>query len=318
MILIDRNVVPHENCIMKIMEHYEDIMRMSLARSSEIFIDFSAFISKLAVCRSPLVLLPLIYFVVITLFFHTFRCVTLFWFVLVIGCSVHNMRKSLITALCMLEGCGAVITSGTKLFIGGKSPVVTTRYGQFQGRGDILTRTSNYLGIPYASAPRFDHSIVASTPFSEIFDASEYGASCPQHEFTSILAPSDLDIGSLAGYVEAAFSPILSQSEECLFINIQRPLNISSDAKLPVLLWIHGGGFEAGAGMAFAGETSAVPGVFYQGANLVKRSQDMGRPIIVASINYRLMSFGFSASQEMADAGLLNLGKHFDLLFSFP
>lgn len=78
--------------------------------------------------------------------------------------------------------------------------------------------------------------------------------------------------------------------------------------KLPVLLWIHGGGFEAGAGQSFAGETTLAPGVFYQGANLVRRSQDMGQPIIVVSINYRLNHFGFSASQEMADAGLLNLG----------
>lgn len=34
----------------------------------------------------------------------------------------------------------------------------------------------------------------------------------------------------------------------------------------------------------------------------------MGKPIVFASINYRLNNFGFSASKELEDAGLLNLG----------
>lgn len=51
-----------------------------------------------------------------------------------------------------------------------------------------------------------------------------------------------------------------------------------------------------------------MPGVFYQGNRLVQESIEMGQPIIFTSINYRLAHFGFSASQEMADEGLLNLG----------
>lgn len=70
----------------------------------------------------------------------------------------------------------------------------------------------------------------------------------------------------------------------------------------------HGGGFEAGASTSLISETSVVQGVMYQGANIVKRSIDMGKPVIVASIQYRLNNFGFSASKEMEQAGLLNLG----------
>jgi carboxylesterase type B len=40
----------------------------------------------------------------------------------------------------------------------------------------------------------------------------------------------------------------------------------------------------------------------------VQRSLEMGQPIIFTSINYRLNHFGFSASKELEDAGLLNLG----------
>jgi acetylcholinesterase len=75
-----------------------------------------------------------------------------------------------------------------------------------------------------------------------------------------------------------------------------------------LLCFRHGGGFESGASSSAFSELSVIQGSFYQGANLVKRSLDMGQPMIVASINYRLAHFGFTASKEFEDAGLLNLG----------
>lgn len=46
----------------------------------------------------------------------------------------------------------------------------------------------------------------------------------------------------------------------------------------------------------------------YNPAGLLKTSIEMDQPIITVSATYRLNAFGFSASREMADAGLLNLG----------
>lgn len=51
-----------------------------------------------------------------------------------------------------------------------------------------------------------------------------------------------------------------------------------------------------------------MPGVCYQGAEIVRRSVEIGLPVIYVSSNYRLNSFGFSASEELAKEGLLNLG----------
>lgn len=51
-----------------------------------------------------------------------------------------------------------------------------------------------------------------------------------------------------------------------------------------------------------------MPGVAYQGAEIVRRSVEIGHPVIYVSSNYRLNSFGFSASEELAQADLLNLG----------
>lgn len=48
-------------------------------------------------------------------------------------------------------------------------------------------------------------------------------------------------------------------------------------------------------------------GLYYQGANIVQRSVEMGKPIIFVSINYRLNSFGLSGGKEILDAGVSNL-----------
>jgi len=79
------------------------------------------------------------------------------------------MRPNVVLLATCLQLCQAQnILSGATLFVGGKSPVITTSYGKFQGKNDDPTRTSNYLGISYASAPRFDHSVINDRPFAEI------------------------------------------------------------------------------------------------------------------------------------------------------
>ena len=70
-------------------------------------------------------------------------------------------------------------------------------------------------------------------------DVSDYGPACPQHEFTSLLAPNDLSLGGILGYLEQGLlSPLLKVDEDCLSINIQRPIGVKEGEKLPVLLWM--------------------------------------------------------------------------------
>ena len=69
------------------------------------------------------------------------------------------------------------------------------------------------------------------------------------------------------------------QSEDCLGLNVWTPARIASATKLPVMVWIHGGGFQIGASSqsAYDGEALAAQGV------------------VLVSINYRLGIFGFLA-----------------------
>ncbi|KIM94539.1 hypothetical protein OIDMADRAFT_60322 [Oidiodendron maius Zn] len=115
------------------------------------------------------------------------------------------------------------IISAARKFTGGLAPVVELDYGKFQGVGDNITGTCNYLGIAptLLSDNRIDR---VNEPLLGIQDVSDYRPACPQHETTSVLAPNDLGLGAFAGAVEALLSqPVLRESEDCLNINVQVP-----------------------------------------------------------------------------------------------
>lgn len=75
-----------------------------------------------------------------------------------------------------------------------------------------------------------------------------------------------------------------NQSEDCLTLNIFTPPQSFKKKQLPVMFWIHGGGFNQGSGIDYGGES------------LVNRSIELHSPVIVVTINYRLSFFGFSGS----------------------
>ncbi|KAL0947937.1 hypothetical protein HGRIS_010568 [Hohenbuehelia grisea] len=68
----------------------------------------------------------------------------------------------------------------------------------------------------------------------------------------------------------------LNQSEDCLTINVFRPPGISSSSKLPVVVWIFGGGFIVGAPNR------------YKAGMVVERSIQLNKPVVYVSLNYRL------------------------------
>lgn len=74
------------------------------------------------------------------------------------------------------------------------------------------------------------------------------------------------------------------QSEDCLYLNVWKPKE-AHDTPLPVMVWIHGGGFTQGA--------SSLDG--YDGTALARRG------VILVSINYRLGAFGFMAHPELSN-----------------
>ena len=120
-----------------------------------------------------------------------------------------------------------------------------------------------FRGIRFAQAPvgplRF-RPPVPVTPWSDLYDATNFGASAPQPNMSAPGAALQL--------------PVEPTDEDCLFLNVYTPA--ADSARRPVLFWIHGGGYVMGSGRAYDGTA------FTQ-----------EHDVVVVSVNYRMGAFGF-------------------------
>lgn len=162
---------------------------------------------------------------------------------------------------------------------------MSTAQGRVRGtwRNDLWS----FSGVPYARAPigplRWRPPLPAE-PWDTIRDASTFGPIAPQPAAApGVTSPSDPD----------ASEP---QSEDCLSLNVWTPA-LEPDARRPVMVFIHGGGFTGGSGSVF----------LYRGGNLVRNGD-----AVVVTINYRLGALGFLGHRGLVDPdGLVgNWGIH--------
>ncbi|KAL1301422.1 hypothetical protein AAFC00_005678 [Neodothiora populina] len=160
------------------------------------------------------------------------------------------------------------------------APTVALQQGNFVGtvlNDGYAHSVEGFIGIPYALPPvgelRFANPVPV-TPSNQTFQATAFGPRCPGKQ----LRPKPGD---------------LPESEDCLTVNVFRPVGASSDKKLPVGLYIHGGAFNRGTAK------------MHDSASMVGWSDE---PFIVVSFNYRLGALGFLNSALTAEEGLLNVG----------
>ncbi len=121
------------------------------------------------------------------------------------------------------------------------------------------------LGIPYAAPPVGDLRLrapVEHEAWSDIRDATRFGSASLQ---------TKTEYGEAQG------------SEDCLYLNVYKPNTADDSQIIPVMVWIHGGGFISGSGNSF------------YGANLAQTAQ-----AIVVTINYRLGPLGWLGLPSLA------------------
>ena len=143
-------------------------------------------------------------------------------------------------------------------------------------RGDPPAPLSAYLGIPFAAPPTGANRWRAPQPavkWTGVRDATQFGPDCQQD-----VVPNKGAIGPWT-WEYLTQGPV---SEDCLTINVWTPAHARGE-KLPVLLWIYGGGFTSGG--------TSVP--LYDGTELASRG------IVFVSVNYRVGIYGFLAHPEL-------------------
>lgn len=172
---------------------------------------------------------------------------------------------------------------------------VSFRGGSVTGRS--LLGTESFDGIPFAHPPVGPLRLKPPQRYSDQlrnYDGTRIAPSCSQ----MIISSSAKDV--LRKTISAALSlPILKEikgQEDCLTIKVQRPAGTKADAKLPVLFWIHGGGFQFGTISAF------------DAASLFATAVPQGQPFVFVAVNYRLGGFGFLPGAEVKKDGSANLG----------
>ncbi|KAK1572875.1 Alpha/Beta hydrolase protein [Colletotrichum navitas] len=176
-------------------------------------------------------------------------------------------------------------------------PILETPAGTIIG--SVVDGVEYYRGIPYAHPPIGPLRLKPPVRLERLgtFNATGFGPSCPQMAFQE--SPPLFNEVVTNPVVERALflgAALGNEGEDCLTISIMRPEGTSKDARLPVLFWLHGGGFEIG---------SSQP---YNASVLVPRGVAQGRPFILVSVNYRLGGFGFLGGKELLAEGSTNLG----------
>ncbi|HTS34717.1 MAG TPA: carboxylesterase/lipase family protein [Candidatus Solibacter sp.] len=166
------------------------------------------------------------------------------------------------------------------------APKVKTTSGIVQGKE--VGKVQAFLGIPYAAPPVGDLRWKPPAPVASwkgVRKATDFGSHCPQ--------------GNVFG--DMVFRDP-GASEDCLTLNIWVPEKLapekSASAKLPVMVWIYGGGFVAGTTSEGRQE----------GSKLAQQG------VIVVSMNYRLGLFGFLVLPELTKESGHNASGNYGLM----
>ncbi|KNZ73381.1 Acetylcholinesterase [Termitomyces sp. J132] len=157
-------------------------------------------------------------------------------------------------------------------------PIVDTGYAKYLGNR-TFPNTVAFLGIPYAEPPLGERRFRAPLPLDTVrvsleasgavINATFYPAFCIQG------TTGDGDAGG-AG------------SEDCLKVNIYTPADAKNGSNLPVLVYIHGGGYTFGNPANWPFD------------HWIRQSPN----VVIVSVYYRLSSFGFLALPEFEDSQL--------------
>ena len=177
------------------------------------------------------------------------------------------MKKALLLlSVLALFGCSKAVDT----------PVLTIEGGQVKGVTTEIPGVLVYRGIPYAAPPIGENRWKEPqpvVPWEGVKLCDKFGH------------PSYQAIQYPGGYfTEWGYGDEAPYSEDCLYLNVWTKASGQPDKKLPVALWIHGGGYREGWGSEPEFDAKAWG----------------EKDVVLVSINYRLGVFGFLTHPELS------------------
>lgn len=169
----------------------------------------------------------------------------------------------------------AMAISGSVLGLhwpGHAAPRMTVKTEQGRVHGKLINggQVREFLGMPYAAPPVGDlrwRPPEAPMPWKGVREATHYGHRCMQgHPFRDMIFQDS------------------GPSEDCLYLNVFTPAHARRRSNLPVMFWIHGGGYQAGSASEPRHDGDFLP----------------TKGVVLVTINYRLGVFGFLATPALA------------------
>jgi para-nitrobenzyl esterase len=173
---------------------------------------------------------------------------------------IHSVQQLFLLALVLIVSQAVTARAADQVKIAS---------GTLQGTAVAGTNVRAFLGIPFAAPPVGKLRWQAPQPvkpWTGVRQANAFGPRCMQRRIFSDMVFRDK-----------------GPSEDCLYLNVWTPATSASE-KLPVMFWIYGGGFQAGA--------TSEPR--QEGMNLAQKG------VVVVSCNYRLGIFGFFSYPALA------------------
>ena len=159
--------------------------------------------------------------------------------------------------------------------------IISTPCGDLQGCAGKNPGTAAYKGIRYATAGRWEYPVQV-THWNGIYDATHYG-NC---SYQARAFYNEEEVPEKAFYYnEFRKGETYTYSEDCLFLNVFTPDTAKNGDKLPVLIYIHGGGFTGGCGHEKHFDEPVWP----------------VKGVIGVTLNYRLGPLGFACLPQLKE-----------------
>ena len=162
---------------------------------------------------------------------------------------------------------------------------IMTKCGEIRGVSCQWEGVTAYKGIRYATAGRFEYPALV-TKWDGVYDATKYG-NC-SYQPRAFYNEEEV-IEKVFYYNEFRKGETYTYDDDCLFLNIWTPSDATKESNLPVIFYIHGGGYTGGCGHEKHFDGPAWP----------------AKGIIGVTLNYRLGPLGFLCLPELKqEAGI--------------